>query len=72
MSYSIIFDYRLGAKKPTKEFQISEFDKEMIKKGKLLGKSWNEEWQQYKNTEKSLQKEFSKEETNKAKDILGF
>ena len=55
-----------------KEFQISEFDKEMIKKGKLLDKSWNEEWEQYKNTEKSLQKEFSKEETNKAKDILGF
>ena len=43
----------------------------MIKKGKLLDKSWNEEWEQYKNTEKSLQKEFSKEETNKAKDILG-
>ena len=55
-----------------KEFQISEFDKEMIKKGKLLDKSWNEEWNEYKNTEKSLQKLFSNEETNKAKDILGF
>ncbi len=44
----------------------------MIKKGKLLDKSWNEEWQEYKNTEKSLQNSFSKEETSKAKDILGF
>jgi hypothetical protein len=55
-----------------KEFKIAEFDKEMIKKGKLLDKSWNEEWQEYKNVEKTLQKSFSKEETNKAKDILGF
>ena len=55
-----------------KKFNIGEFDKEMIKKGKLLDKSWNEEWQEYKNTEKSLQNSFSKEETSKAKDILGF
>ena len=55
-----------------KEFKIGEFDKQMIKKGKLLDKSWNEEWQEYKNTEKSLQNSFSKEETTKAKDILGF
>ena len=55
-----------------KEFQISDFDKEMIKKGKLLEKSWSEEWEEYKKTEKSLQKTFSKEEEIKAKDILGF
>ena len=55
-----------------KEFKIGEFDKQMIKKGKLLDKSWNEEWQEYKNTEKSLQNSFSKEETTKARDILGF
>ena len=55
-----------------KEFQISDFDKEMIKKGKLLEKSWNEEWMEYKRTEKSLQTKFSEEDTSRAKDILGF
>lgn len=44
----------------------------MIKKGKLLDKSWNEEWQEYKDTEKSLQNSFSKEEVNEARGILGF
>ena len=55
-----------------KVFKISKFDKEMIKKGKLLDKSWNEEWQEYKDTEKSLQNSFSKEEVSKARGILGF
>ena len=54
------------------EFIISDFDKEMIKKGKLLEKSWNQEWDEYKKTERSLQNTFSKEEESKTKDILGF
>ena len=53
-------------------FKISDFDKEMIKKGKLLERSWHDEWEQYKTTEKQLQTITNKEDTNKAKDILGF
>ena len=53
-------------------FEISNFDKEMITKGKLLQSSWVEEWKKYKDTEKSLQKEFSKTEKDNAKNILGF
>ena len=44
----------------------------MIKKGKLLERSWHDEWEQYKTTEKQLQTMTNKEDTNKAKDILGF
>lgn len=44
-------------------FQISKFDKEMIKKGKLLSKKWFEEWEDYKSVEKEM---------DNAKDILGF
>jgi hypothetical protein len=53
-------------------FEISSFDKEMITKGKLLQSSWVEEWNQYKNTEKSLQKVYNKTEEDNAKRILGF
>jgi hypothetical protein len=44
----------------------------MIQKGKLLDKSWHEEWEQYKTEEKQLQTITNKEDTDKAKDILGF
>jgi hypothetical protein len=53
-------------------FQISEFDKEMIKKGKLLSKKWYEEWEDYKSVEKELQHHSNKKEMDNAKDILGF
>jgi hypothetical protein len=53
-------------------FEISSFDKEMITKGKLLQGSWVEEWNQYKDTEKSLQKVYNKTEEDNAKKILGF
>lgn len=54
------------------EFKISDFDKEMIKKSKLLERSWHDEWEQYKTKEKQLQTITNKEDTDKAKDILGF
>ena len=53
-------------------FQISKFDKEMIKKGKLLSKKWFEEWEDYKSVEKELQHHSNKKEMDIAKDILGF
>ena len=53
-------------------FKISDFDKEMIKKGKLLERSWHEEWEQYKTEERQLQTIYNKEDTDIAKDILGF
>jgi len=53
-------------------FQISKFDKEMIKKGKLLSKKWFEEWEGYKSIEKELQHHSNKSEIDNAKDILGF
>jgi hypothetical protein len=53
-------------------FQISKFDKEMIKKGKLLSKKWFEEWEGYKSVEKELQHHSNKSEIDNAKDILGF
>ena len=53
-------------------FQISKFDKEMIKKGKLLSKKWFEEWEEYKSVEKELQNHSNKNEMENAKDILGF
>ena len=53
-------------------FQISKFDKEMIKKGKLLSKKWFEEWEDYKSVEKELQHHSNKKEMDNAKDILGF
>ena len=54
------------------DFKISDFDKEMIKKGKLLEKSWNEEWEEYKSVEKILQKQSNLNDVDRAKDILGF
>ncbi|MDC1029860.1 hypothetical protein OAR07_01080 [Flavobacteriaceae bacterium] len=53
-------------------FQISKFDKEMIKKGKLLSKKFFEEWEDYKSVEKELQHHSNKKEMDNAKDILGF
>ena len=53
-------------------FEISEFDKKMIKKGKLLERKWHEEWDKYKTAEKSLQDTFNKEDKDKAKSVLGF
>ena len=53
-------------------FQISKFDKEMIKKGKLLSKKWFEEWEDYKSVEKELQHHSNKKEMDNAKNILGF
>lgn len=53
-------------------FKISDFDKEMIKKGKLLSKKWYEEWEEYKTVEKELQSHTNKNEMDNAKNILGF
>ena len=53
-------------------FKISDFDKEMIKKGKILSKNWFEEWEELKTFEKELQQLTNKKEKDDAKEILGF
>jgi len=55
-----------------KEFKISELDKKMFNKGKLLEKSWADTWKEYKGIEKAFQSLKSKEQDEKTKVSLGF
>lgn len=51
---------------------ISDFDKKMCEKGKLLDKSWIEEWEELKKENKQWADVISFGQTKSAKDILGF
>lgn len=52
---------------------ITDYDKESIKRGKILIKNtWVEEWEEYKKTEKIMQDSVTKETKERNKQILGF